>query len=178
MRIDRSKEEAFAALFKAGKKPRAAQRKPKPEPSSPLDEDGELPNVRQYKTRREREIEAIEYEDRRAKQAAAIRQRRLDRIASQFPAARRFFKTLEKAAPDVEVTAYLDCDVDLAGLARSLRLSAIEDDHDRFAVYEVAVAMVRKRARKTKYAAPDPETYFATGIVTALDELKQELRLT
>lgn len=175
MRIDRSQEDKFAALFKAGKpKPKTARRTEQ----AGVDDES-VPYVRPWKTQRERQIEAIDYEDRRAKKARELQQRRRARIASEFPSARRWQKTLDKIAPTIEVTGYLDCDVDLAGLAHSLSLAEIPDDYDRFtAVYETAVELVRKLSKGTKYASPDPATYFQSGCVTALDELKIELRIT
>lgn len=179
MRLDRN-DDKFAALFKAGK-PRKARRSSSKrvendQPDHSYDET--IPaGTRLYKDQRERQIDAIKEEDRRAKRAREAQQRRIARISSQFPPARRFLKTLEKIAPTVNATGYLDCDVDLAGLARSVGLAAIPDDYDRFACFECAVALVRKSAKGTAYTEPDPETYFQSGCVTALDELKLELRI-
>lgn len=181
MRIDRSNVDKFAALFKAGKPKQ--RRKPKRE-AAPVNVDHSYddtipPGTQLYKTRRERELDAIQLENRRWKRYLALRKSRLDRLASEVPAARRFLKTLAKVEAEgtARATAYRDIDIDIAGLAKTLGLARIEGDYDRFTLYEEAVGLCKKLAKGTEFAEPDPDTYFATGIVTALDELKAELRL-
>jgi len=191
MRIDPGNIDKFAQLFKAGKKPagKSARRgkvtqpekkeaRPSPNHHPYTDEEG-VPFVRPYKTQRERQIEAIEYEKRRFKAYLAKQQRRRDRIASEVQGARRWFKTIERIERerDANVIGYLDVDVDLAGLARSLQLASIPVDADRFACLECALEMVRSLAKGTEYAVPDIDTLFEPSSVTAIDELRSELRL-
>jgi hypothetical protein len=185
MLIERRNVEKFAALFKAGTRPRQRREHKRvklPSPTRTKDHsyDETIPaGTRLYKSQREREIDAIAYENRRLKRYLEIKQSRLDRLASQVPAARRYCKTLRHLEPTVRAVAYRDVDVDLAGLAKSLGLrSAVERDYDRFALFECAVEMVDRVARRAGITEHDSATYFASGVEpTALDELKRELAL-
>lgn len=182
MRIDRTNIDKFAALYKAGK-PKSARRKRSSSKRVENDDhsyDATIPEgVPLYQTQRERQIEVSKYEERCAKRAKELQQHRIDRIASSFPSARRYLKTLTKIEPTTEATAFRDVDVDLAGMARAVGLAEITSDYDRFALWEVAFSMVKRVAKRAGYTAHDPEEFFASCIVpTALDELKKELRLT
>ncbi len=179
MRIERNSEDAFAKLFKAGK-PRAKRGKaPATVPSPDTSYDDTIPlGTRLYKDQRERQLDAIQEEDRRAKRAKELQQRRLDRLASTIPGARRFLATLAKVEASSECVAigFDDLDADIAGLARSLHLAAIEDGYDRLTIYFAAMAVVRRVARKAGFTEYAPEDYFAQT-ETCLDELKKEMRI-
>lgn len=192
MRIDPGNIDKFAATFNArGWRPKpssAPSRKQKvgksylkptpPQPVETYDEEGIAPGTRLYKTQRERQIEAIENESRLFKKYLAARQDRLNRLASEIPGARKFLKALARIEPEAEATGYRDIDFDLASLARRCRLSEIPGPYDLFTIYEEAVRMVDRVARRSKrHTAPDPASFFTQGSMTTLDELKEELRL-
>lgn len=185
MRIDAGNIDKFANVFGArGWKPKPAaapkrlKKVPAPQPVETYDDEGIAPGTRLYKTQRERQIEAIEYEKRLFRKYREARQRRLDTLASEFPGVRKFLKAIARAEPEVQPTAYRDVDLDLADLARKCRLAEVAGDYNRFTIYEEAVGLVERVARRSKrYTAPDPVTFFTTGRVTTLDELKEELRL-
>lgn len=181
MRIERA-DDKFAALFKAGK-PRKKRGKAPTTVHSPEHFDHSFDDTiplgtRLYKDQRDRQLDAIQEEDRRAKRAKELQQRRLDRLASQVPSARRFLATLAKVEASAECAAigYDDTDADLAGLARSLHLAKIEDGYDRLTLYFSAMAMVRRVAKKAGFTECDPADYFAPA-ETCLDELKREMRI-
>jgi len=184
MRIDRTNEDAFAKLFKAGKprKPRKRGKAPATVPSPDLaDEslDETIPaGTRLYKDQRERQLDAIKEEDRRAKRARELQQRRFDRVSREVQGFRRYFKTLEKAEPTLSALAYDDADVDLATLARGLGLAEIQDDYDRFQVVLFSMAVVKRVAKRAGYTEHAPEDYFSIGRTTCIDELKEALRVT
>jgi len=183
VRIDRTQEDKFALLFKAGKpRKKRAKGAGKATPLPPAPDhsyDDTIPEgTRLHKSARERQLDAIKEEDRRAKRAKELHQRRLDRLASQVPGARRFLKTLQKieAEGNLCATGYDDTDADLAGLANSLQLASIENGYDRLTLYLAAMALVRRVAKRAGYTEHEPETYF-TRTETCLDELKLEMRI-
>lgn len=174
MRIDRANVDAFARLYRAG----PARKKPVPRRLESENLDDEIPaGTRLYKTRRERQIEAIDYEDRRWKRYKALRQRRLDKLTSEVRAVSRFLKTLTKVEPTVEALGVRDVDADLAGACRELGIAEIENHYARFTIFEEAVAMVDRVAKRAGYGTDDEPPFFEPKEPTALDELKAELRL-
>lgn len=149
----------------------ALQRTEKPDEDVPE-------NVRLHKSRRERELEAIERERRLWKRYLANRQSRLDKLASEVPGVAKFLKALARIEPKATATAYRDIDFDLAELARRHAVADVPRDYDRFTVYEEAYLLVQRVARRQrKFTEPDEAEFFTQSSLTTLDELKQELRL-
>lgn len=170
----------YAAIFGAGKR-RASPPKKKvsatqAEADTSLD-DEIAPGTPMFTTVREHQIKAKKDEDRHWKRYCAIRTARLDRLTSEVPAAAKFLRTLDRAAPSIRAVAYRDVDVDIAGLARRYRVADIAGAVDRLAIYEVALALVERVTKRAGFAEPDPATYFTVTEPTALDELKEELGL-
>lgn len=179
MRLNPANLDKFATIVKAGR-----PRKKRGLPSlvvatADTSFDDEIPlGTQLYKTARERQIEAIKNEDRHWKRYQASRRSRVTRLTSEVPGARKFITALSKVAPTARATAYRDVDVDIAGLARRLGLAKIENPYDRFTVFEEAVAMVDRVAKRTgRYTEPANSSFFTQTDPTALDELKAELRL-
>lgn len=193
MRLDPRNLDKYAAMFKAGgrrtnRRPPSSRSKPakpaeasakQPDPTENFD-DEIAPGTRLHKTAKERQLEAIKNEDRHWKRYLANRQSRLDRLTSEVPGAGKFLRAIARAAPTISVVAYRDVDADLAGLAQRCRVADIPNAYDRFTLYEETVSLLTKaapRSERSKFAEAPSASFFSTCGVTALDELKEELRL-
>lgn len=183
MRIDPANLDKFAKLFGAGAhKPRPRKRsKPTVEPVQQDDTsyDDTIPlDTRLYTNQREREIEALQREQRLWKRYQANRQCRLDRITREFQGAGKFLRAIAKAEAGIDALAYRDVDADLAALASRFSLASIPNAYDRFTVYEEVVGLVLRVCKRAGYTTHDPDLFFEVCAPTALDELKAELNLT
>ena len=116
-----------------------------------------------------------------AKLAEERRARRIEGLHRDYPAVRRFLKTLATVEPDCQYTGYRDCDLDLAELATDLDLRSVGEPRDRFLLSEIAHEFVIRLAKRQGLSRTDYFNecdYFAVpDEPPALDQLNHVLGL-
>jgi hypothetical protein len=133
-----------------------------------------------FERRREREIEALDYERRRHQRYLDARAARLSKLVAAEAGAGKYLLALERVSASTSAIGHRDVDADVASLARRLGLRSIASDYDKFLLVEETAAWIERiEKRDDVWCEDDADLFPSRELVedTALHQLKQELGL-
>lgn len=180
---------SFSTLFGYKKKPSKPSTSSTPSNASNASSPSEYEKMHAAKQRREdwhgdrrllRRIEADEKDKRHWRRYCNNRSYQYSRLKKSIAAVGRLEATLRRNRDCTIAYSRSDCDIDIAGVVESLKLSAsIPESRDRWLVYETIRDWISDLAKEQgTYKFDDCGPFFVPSeTVTTLDEVKAALEL-
>lgn len=121
---------------------------------------------------------ALDDDTRRWERYLEARAHRMKRLETEYENVRRWVSFLARMADRVTCFSRRDCDVDIADVARRLRLEKVGGPYDRFLLFEFTSAWLSELAKRQRvWRLDDGSPYFVARPPETLDDLKLALEL-